>query len=1138
MSNNSVKKSLVFSNNQKALKELLHSNSIIMCESKNVVKSIDSKISQGLEKNQFRKNKDFFKKVKKNITLNNMLMNFINKYFNTEYEFILNEEWNKLNDEEKKQGNKIRYSIQWGLLWIQKQSIKGWTNEKTAPKNIIKSIRDKFMKDAYLITSQSVKGYFYSLCNQEELLKLLQKNKNLYEIITYDKPRKLFIDIDGYDKPELIIKEIQKILPDIKFNISGSIGDKDKKKNYHSYHLVADNYYFSCKADMKGFVNYLDVVKNELKIDNKILDNSVYKNCQNFKFINQSKKRCKRIQKMMNNKNPLNHIVEYINDDCKLITNEFDKYLIEELKTTKTIKKRKNVDVATQLNSGKVEKVDIEQPIINIQKDTDKQILNHIYNKKDLGYATYYNVMLWCIKVGLSYNIFYKWGCQPWGPNKEAKKIWKQNWVRAKENYKNINITRDYHIRYILEKQYGDIVNNELEQFKKSFLLDKTYDTLVETKYIDYNLLNEIQEKYIVINAGMGKGKSFSVLKVVEKGDYKNVLWITNRCSLCEDIYGRAKKLGFQKYNKKEAKDHPYNRDIVEIESLYKFRDNDYDLIVMDEIESLFLSFLNDTTHKGKRRFNRYLENYETFYNCLINSKKVFMMDAYISTRTINFIKSIQGDNLHIIRTNNNNPQNRNIHNYVDIHKKGGMGIYPWILDIIKDLKEGKKLYIYYPHKQGKGSLLKKGIIDIKQLLMISSGLSDKNFRVYMSDSEHKKDLMNVNKVWGRDEIKCILTNSSISVGVSYDNDDESKRFDRIYIAYETFITPRDIIQTSARIRNPRDKNIRFVKMLGLGETLNNFEIQPPAPFLLPNKGKVEDTIENDEDIDILYSTLEELHKSLLLEYDSKCLECLNFFFKISGFKIVKATKGNVEYREKYRQIVGECKEKDEYNFNLWEYDNIENIGVLKLEELEKKQIEGTIKIDEVLQIRKYYHDINFDEEVDNKIKKSYWESPKIIEGFKELLNKNSLLKYVVKFNYFSAIQDISNNISYDSLDNPKFFQLIKTPLQQWQKNIIFKKIYINKTDSDNIIRKKILNFYFGEKALYRSKKNTHLTECGIFNKLLNFIKVCNPKLIRRKNFVIKKLKSKLRYLRKKKEQQYNFIDSDDEDTENLISQF
>jgi len=305
--------------------------------------------------------------------------------------------------------------------------------------------------------------------------------------------------------------------------------------------------------------------------------------------------------------------------------------------------------------------------------------------------------------------------------------------------------------------------------------------------------------------------------------------------------------------------------------------------------------------------------------------------------------------------------------------------------------------------------------------------------------------------------------------------------------------------------------------MLGLGETLNNFEPQPPSPFILPNKGTVEDTIENDEDIDILYNTLQELHKSLLLEYDSKCIECLNFFFKISGFKVSSITKGDMEYREKYRQIIGQCKEKDEYNFNLWEYDNIDNINESEKNELEQFQLEGTIKINEVLQIRKYYHDINFHDEVDKKTLKKYWESPKIISGFKELLKKHSLLKYVVKFNYFSAIQDISNNKTYGVFDNPKFFELIKTPLQQWQKNIIFKKLYINKTDSDNIIRKKIMNFYFGEKALYRSKKNSHLIECGIFNHLLSFIKVCNPKLIRRKNFICKKLKKLLKKVRQSK---------------------
>tara|TARA_R100001163_G_scaffold32976_1_gene25564 strand:- start:16167 stop:19541 length:3375 start_codon:yes stop_codon:yes gene_type:complete len=1095
---------------------------------------------------------DLWKKEKKKISINNILMEFVKKHFNSEYNFINEKDWKGMSNEERQVGNIIRYVIWKKNIWFKKQTVyEGkkclYSNDKTSPLKLCMEIRNKFFKNHQIIVSDTKNyGRMYGLSNQENLIKLLEKNNGIYEVIERNQPRKLFVDVDGYEEIDNIMKPLKEILPNIEFYISGSIGKKGKKNNYHSYHICS-NYYFNNLDEMRGFKNYLKELSEKLKLNGEIDYNGVYKSNQPFKCINQSKRdNTKRIQVMMNNKNIKKHLVKCIDENDILIKKEFNKYLIDDLMKPKVSKKKGvKTNVLHKLQIGGVKKVDIKAPIINLRKDKPLKILSHIYNKENLGYSVYYHINLWCIKHNISFKNFYKWGSQPWGYNQKSYDEWEKIHNENKK-LKNINISTDIHIRAILENQYGKILNHDLIQFQKSFLLDKHYDIylkekdLINNKYLPSSLYDTINSKYIVINAGMGKGKTYSILNYIKKNYMdKSVLWITNRVSLKDDIFGKANKLGFEDY--KLGLDDPKkgnNKLICEIESIYKYQDSNFDLVIMDEIESLFLSFMNDTTHKGGNK-NNYLNNYATFYNFLISAKKVFMMDAYISLRTTNYIKDIDSNEKStVIRTENNNTQNRTFTLYTAVNRKskGGMGVYKWLNDIVGDLKNGKKLYVYYPHKLGKGSVLRKGIEDLRLFLQLASGLEEENFRTYHSDSHYKDDLKNVNEVWSDDKIKCILTNSSISVGVSYEND--KKQFDRIYLSYESFINPRDVIQTSARIRNPVDKNIRLCILLGLDTILNKFEPIPPPPFLLPEKNEVEDMFIFEDNKEQIYKSLSNLYDSLLSEYNSKCSECLFMYCKISGYDCIDIINSEPKNKQWYYKLTKEEIHDELKQSNMWEYTTIEDITDEEAQELLKNPY-NLPSIDNI-KLRKWKHKKHFKGDVKDDEMRKHWENPKILNGVLELFNNPKLLKYV----FDTDIKTIKNTVKKCKLDNISLVEhqedlekeekpLLKVNEKVYdkkEKNIMSSMIYVDKNLSDYKLRKTILDYYFGKNSLKREGVGKLNTKVGKIkfkfnNSLLKMFDIINIKKITSENKLEEELKNEIKYRKLKRLNKYLFID-------------
>eukprot|EP00942_MAST-04A_sp_MAST-4A-sp1_P008706 g8706.t1 len=695
------------------------------------------------------------------------------------------------------------------------------------------------------------KNYQFGKVDRDDFIELLNTNKNLYEVLLRHRKRRLYFDLDNiekYESLETVKSKIKELVgdPNVKIAVSGSVATK-KGKEKHSYHIVCPDIVFKNLEEMEttGFA--------EWAVD--IGGDNVYKKNQAIKCVNQKKEKDKnddRIQRALSYKDNLEyHLISVLPNTpvdplpAKMLQN-LERYIdtkkqktkILETNNTTTIARRRKKNITNKMASSVLNNIKLlperyKRPVINLQKeDNPIKLLKAIANVKDekykLGYEASWTIMLWFKSVYNSWKKFKEW----YKPAERNSPMSKQHWDKRHEYH-----VHTYFIRAIIEKQWGKLKRPEVIEFKKQFYKGDECNTPIKQQYMEKEHL-KYEKQCQLIKMSMGGGKTFRVAKELNEKFYtKRILWITNRVSMAKNLAGRLKEeknLNFQNYKDiindtiKENKDNcnfelyknfiknqriqAAQHLIIELESLYRTteeKDDDlgeYDIVVLDEIESMYHSFSNDTCHNPSQGDNKYDENYEAFESSIRNAKQLFVMDAYLHKRTEKYLKLVNPD----ITTNliiRQDKYDKNSKKQVVIMCK-----YAWLSQIVSELKENKKLYIYYPYKTGNGRDCEFGsILNIKETLKHYCNLRDENFKLYYSNSDATRHLDKINTEWA-DPVKCVLTTSTLTVGVNYECEDEEGNkiadFDNVYLLYTDFILPRDVIQTSYRVRQCKNNNI------------------------------------------------------------------------------------------------------------------------------------------------------------------------------------------------------------------------------------------------------------------------------------------------------------------------------------------
>lgn len=704
------------------------------------------------------------------------------------------------------------------------------TNKKNDPENGPQKrlIRESTSSNIYKIVHYR-HGHMWTIIQNRDVHKYLNRNIGLYEVIPSRYHRKVFFDFEVWDIPDCLEKATKLImewLPDAQLNISGSIQDTSKyndddiRKYFkrkdgtvrYSYHIIVNNYYFDNWNDQKcleSFCNHQTDV---------IFDTSVYSTDQTMKCINQAKE-VKWVgwsvfeQKYISgSENITDHLINnFFPEDAKNALEVFEVFSKDVYETTRKInKEEKNKKIP----------INVLKDLKNIQGlELASLFPVDIYNKnRHLAIR----ICMYCIKYSINFSEFWSWALN-YGFTDE--KDWERQFMSLCRIYTTdtIFVTHSCLLRK-LRVHYPHIY--------------KEYYSRLYAEFADVHITRDIRRRYlssddlitdkqvIYLATQMGTGKTEAILDDINKKDGINVLFLTCRRSLASSVKDRSKDfVHYQDY--KRLKTNLVSKNILKSDnqkisnsniqklglkevpkliitpnSIHYLEDKKYDIIIIDEVELYLFCWTAPGTHSKK-----FEENWNIIKNMLLASNKIFILDALPSYKTIRYLEriGISESNIEIIGSTVCAPKIP----IVDV--KGSArtnAISKFFKKIVKDIHDGLKIYIFWPNKKNLG----KNDKDKSQRYENLSGEDinqyiksqvRRNVKSYVYNGSVDKSVLdtleNVNENWY--DVDYIITNQVITVGVNC-----NVPFDNIYIADKNYISIREIVQTTRRVRTIRGK--------------------------------------------------------------------------------------------------------------------------------------------------------------------------------------------------------------------------------------------------------------------------------------------------------------------------------------------
>ena len=484
--------------------------------------------------------------------------------------------------------------------------------------------------------------------------------------------------------------------------------------------------------------------------------------------------------------------------------------------------------------------------------------------------------------------------------------------------------------------------NNNVCEIKQNYLLmDKKLGTCPVSKYINNFLTGDI--KTINIFSPYNTGKTTLLTEICSK--FKKILFISYRITLTNNLMGNFKKLGFKTY----FDDIESDRLICQVDSLDKIT-NVYDLIIIDEIESVLNHFCSPTLTNQKFMF-------DTMVELCAEAKKIINLDGDLGARTITF-SNIFGEYNLIKNTIQKDTKEFIMHCEENVFN-----------DLIKrDLEQGKNVCIISMSSKN-ASYYYELYKEQYKTILYTSKTSDKD----------KKLLAEVENIWSNHQL--IIYSPCIEAGVDYN----IEHFDKIYLVLASESTSqRGLNQMINRIRQIKDNKIHtFLNTIPANETSirrhYNFDeikafynnLMDKDEIMVKNNNKLE-VKQNFSFYDIIkmYNTLEKLNKN------SNCF--LPIFIKM-----IKNKGHSYKFYDDSRKV----KKVKKDNMDLEKIVNATRINDDTYKNLLIEQSKHNLTTDQKYQLQKFIYEHKFNMQIDDlETMKKLSGKLEVIKNFNRLL--------------------------------------------------------------------------------------------------------------------------------------------------------
>jgi hypothetical protein len=772
-------------------------------------------------------------------------------------------------------------------------------------------IQNKKQGEKVLLSETKKDGKMWASCSEEKSAELIKKNHGIYEVIC-DYPHKLYFDIDCktpvIEKPILqdILQMIRNIWPNGELAISGSIVEDVKE----SYHIVSDKYVIHNDEER-------EMVKSAVKhlqSKNDAFDWKVYTKNRNMKCINQSKTDG-RVQEVIKGDDYRNHLI------CSFITTypeAIDCHFEEELKEQIAIQKANG-----KINIAKLPHLNLETPPdlnwFGMKPIDMMRLCPYKNNKDDFEFKYLHDIARFAFYNGITYEEYLKWA--GWEDRADGRNMWNKL-----QKYPPFSLEQ---MKKLLQFYYPALKRDmHMTAFANQFNIpaDIIVTPIERLNQDHYNP----DFKATILHLTMGSGKTAQTIDYLKMWGFRGFCWVAHNVALVRGTLDRLQKAdvdckSYEAFNAKAKKEGALNSVknlCICANSLHYINfEKRYGTLVIDEIESVVESFMGDFMKADKSK------NFAIFKNLILHSKKLILIDAFITMKTINLIRSINPEcTINIIIQNNVKPEKKIILHSANDENNPNLdkdSLSNALHNIIEFIKTGKRIFVFYPYKQSNSSHF--SMDEIANMIKVRA-----NCRVvaYNADSDDKikEGLKDVNKTWA--EYDCVICNQVITCGVSFDK----VRFDKVILFLASFVKPRQAIQVSARIRHFSSNEIDV--------------------YYMGRQSNQECYIDDRKEMKCpVYSRL---YEDSIIEDNAPRRKAFELFCHKAPYKMK---------RDKYIIDKEVSKEMEEYAKNNFEY-RYENIG--DITSIQANTIEGLIMQQDCpmymkFELKKYYFNLKFD---------------------------------------------------------------------------------------------------------------------------------------------------------------------------------
>lgn len=808
-----------------------------------------------------------------------------------------------------------------------------------------------------IIAQQSKKmGHTFSHTTPDNLIKLIDKNRGLYEVLT-DYPKKVYADIDFHDpSPDFdqeeyfatTIKQFRQFLPDIEFAISGSLSETRA-----SFHFVSTNYLIENDEQLQ----VLKTIAKALLQENEGIDWKVYTKNREMKCINQSKPD-KPVQK------PITHT-----DD--LTAHIISSFFPTNYQSVPSILDIKEEDPVVKLQKVKNILVD-DIPTLDLPNPTDItweqlalpehaiDLLSLIPNGPEFPHSHTYTIANYCVTNKVPKAYFLKWLAKKGGSAED---------IRQRQNkYKNVHLPAlekhnqfpisQYSMRKRLLRWYPNLRPTEraFNQFKEQMEVDK-----VIVNDLDKETFSTYQSKFLTLNYPMGFGKTTHLLDYLSGYLNPSFVYIVPRITLAEDIYTRMtaanidvhlyKNVGRYKEEKARllADSEKTPNLIICLNSLHYLNDRDmlFRRVIFDECETSMSAFIGSGADKYGNVFmtpEAKQQNLIALKSIVKYADQVIGLDAFTTKRWTNLCQSVCPKEKHTI-LDADTPQEYT-RKLIQLKGKKYENVLKMIAD---DITRGEKVFAFFPYKNGTKKVAgMESVLETIAYLVRQKGIQferGEDYQCYNADTDDKvkREIGDVNEWW--DKYKLVMCNNSITAGVSYI---ANNKFSKVYLFVAPFNLPRDIAQVSMRCRQlvTNEVYIQFID----GAT-------PEAYY--------DDT----KEVNVSFYT--QLHNDSMTEFFSPLKQTCELFFSKANFDVSASARST-----KKAQEVADILEDIEQQISQIEFDALPDLVDEDAQELMRHHlVYQNARTSERYALRKWMFRRQFNDDTPTDVLKTIWDA-------------------------------------------------------------------------------------------------------------------------------------------------------------------